>query len=181
VGRPDLVKVRLCDEDGNAVDGTGEGELEVRGPTISDGYYDNPEANANLFSGPWMRTGDLARRDETGKYWIVGRQKDAVMKGGNTVYLNEVEEAGVELDGVLEAAAVRVDLPGGIEDIGLIVRPLDGSTVDAEELKAELDRTLGDGRSPRRVVVTDRAVPRIGQDKIDRRSCQQLWLELTGK
>jgi acyl-CoA synthetase (AMP-forming)/AMP-acid ligase II len=181
VGRPDLVKVRLCDEDGAAVDGPGEGELEVRGPTISDGYYDNPEANANLFSGPWMRTGDLARRDETGNYWIVGRQKDAVMKGGTTVYLNEVEEACVELDGVLEAVAVRVDLPGGIEDLALIVRPVDGFDADAEQLKADLDRTLGASRAPRSVVVTDRVLPRIGQDKIDRRSSQELWLELTGK
>lgn len=181
VGRPDLVKVRLCDEDGNAVEGPGEGELEVRGPTISDGYYDNAEANSNLFSGPWMRTGDLARRDETGKYWIVGRQKDAVMKGGTTVYLNEVEEACLELEEVLEAVAVRVDLPGGIEDLGVIVRPVDGFPTDGAELKATLDRTLGDGRSPRRVVVTDRVLPRIGQDKIDRRSSQELWLELTGK
>ena len=181
LGRPDLVKVRLCDEDGTAVDGAGEGELEVRGPTISDGYYDNAEANANLFSGPWMRTGDLARRDETGKYWIVGRQKDAVMKGGTTVYLNEVEEACLELEGVLEAVAVRVDLPGGLEDLSVIVRPLDGSAVDAGGLKATLDQTLGAGRAPRSVVVTDRALPRIGQDKIDRRSSQALWLELTGK
>lgn len=181
VGRPDLVKIRLCDEDGNAVDGPGEGELEVRGPTISDGYYDNGEANANLFSGPWMRTGDLARRDESGKYWIVGRQKDAVMKGGTTVYLNEVEEACVALDDVFEAVAVRVDLPGGIEDLAVIVRPMDGFDADADELKARLDQTLGAGRAPRRVVVTDRVLPRIGQDKIDRRSSQELWLELTGK
>jgi acyl-CoA synthetase (AMP-forming)/AMP-acid ligase II len=181
VGRPDLVKVRLCDDDGNAVDGLGEGELEVRGPTISDGYYDNPEANENLFSGPWMRTGDLARRDETGKYWIVGRQKDAVMKGGTTVYLNEVEEACLEIDEVLEAVAVRVDLPGGIEDLGVIARLVDGAEAEAEELKATLDRTLGDGRAPRRVVITDRVLPRIGQDKIDRRSSQALWLELAGK
>lgn len=181
VGRPDLVKVRLCDEDGAEVEGVGEGELEVRGPTISDGYYDNDEANANLFSGPWMRTGDLARRDETGRYWIVGRQKDAVMKGGTTVYLNEVEEACVALDGVVEAVAVRVDLPGGIEDLALIVRPEDGFASDGDGLKAALDESLGSSRSPRSVVVTDRVLPRIGQDKIDRRSSQALWLELTGK
>jgi long-chain acyl-CoA synthetase len=181
VGRPDLLLVRLRDESGTVVEGPGEGEIEVRGPTLSDGYYDNAEANANLHSGLWLRTGDLGRRDETGKYWIVGRSKDAVMKGGTTVYLTEVEEACVALDGILEAVAVRDDLPGGIEDLGLIVVPVDGATVEGGEVKASLEAAIGAERSPRGVVVTDRALPRIGQNKIDRRSAQSLWLELTGK
>jgi long-chain acyl-CoA synthetase len=179
VGRPDLVRVRLRDADGREVLGPGDGELEVSGPTVSEGYYDNAEANASLFAGPWLRTGDLARRDETGKYWIVGRLKDAVMKGGSTVYLTEVEEECVALDGVLEAVAVRVDLPGGIEDLGLIVRPMTSAAVDVRQLKETLDSALGPDRSPRRIVLTDQALPRIGQNKIDRRSAQRLWSELT--
>jgi acyl-CoA synthetase (AMP-forming)/AMP-acid ligase II len=178
-GRPDLVKIRLCGPDGSDVVGTGEGEVEVSGPTISDGYYDNPEANAALFNGVWLRTGDAARRDETGKYWIVGRLKDAVMKGGSTVYLTEVEEACVALDGVLEAVAVRADLPGGIEDLGIIARPIGASPPDSIQVKEALERALGAGRSPRKVVLTDRPLPRIGQNKIDRRSAQELWAELT--
>jgi acyl-CoA synthetase (AMP-forming)/AMP-acid ligase II len=181
VGRPDLVQIRLRGDDGTEVVGPGEGEIEVRGPTVSDGYYDNSEANAALFSGPWLKTGDLARRDDTGKLWIVGRLKDAVMKGGSTVYLTEVEEACIALDGVLEAVAVRADLPGGIEDLGVIVRPVDGVAADGGELKAALDTALGPSRSPRRVLVTDRALPRIGQNKIDRRSAQSLWSELTSQ
>jgi len=179
VGRPDLMHVRLRAEDGTEVDGSGEGEIEVRGPTVSDGYYDNPKANAALFSGPWVKTGDLGRRDESGKYWIAGRLKDAVMKGGSTVYLTDVEEACVGLDGVLEAVAVRVDLPGGIEDLGVIVRPVEGGELDPGDLKATLDGALGPSRGPRRVLVTDRPLPRIGQNKIDRRSAERLWSELT--
>jgi acyl-CoA synthetase (AMP-forming)/AMP-acid ligase II len=179
IGRPDLVKIRLRAPDGSEVIGPGEGELEVSGPTVSDGYYDNEEANADLFNGVWLRTGDAARRDETGKYWIVGRLKDAVMKGGATVYLTEVEEACVALDGVLEAVAVRADLPGGIEDLGIVVRPIGDSTPDSLQMKEALERALGAGRSPRKVVFTDRALPRIGQQKIDRRAAQELWEELT--
>jgi acyl-CoA synthetase (AMP-forming)/AMP-acid ligase II len=181
VGRPDLVRVRLRAHDGTEVLGAGEGELEVSGPTVSDGYYDNEEANGALFNGQWLRTGDVARRDETGKYWIVGRSKDAVMKGGTTIYLNEVEEACLALGDVLEAVAVRADLPGGIEDLGIIVRPVDGAELDPQELKAALEQALGSGRSPRRVVLTDRPLPRLGQNKLDRRSAQELWGELTGK
>jgi acyl-CoA synthetase (AMP-forming)/AMP-acid ligase II len=181
VGRPDLVRMRLWGPDGTAVQGPGEGEVEVSGPTISDGYYDNDEANATLFNGVWLRTGDVARRDETGKYWIVGRSKDAVMKGGSTVYLNEVEEACLALGDVLEAVAVRADLPGGIEDLGIIVHPVEGAELDPQELKAALEQALGAGRSPRRVVLTDRPLPRLGQNKIDRRSSQDLWTELTSE
>jgi len=179
VGRPDLVRIRLRAHDGTEVRGTGEGEATVSGPTVSDGYYDNDEANAALFDGQWLRTGDLARRDETGKYWIVGRLKDAVMKGGSTIYLTEVEEACLALGDVLEAVAVRADLPGGIEDLGIIVRPVEGAEPDSQELKGALEQALGPDRSPRRVVLTDRPLPRIGQNKIDRRSAQGLWEELT--
>lgn len=180
IGRPDLVKIRLRALDGSEVVGPGEGELEVSGPTVSDGYYDFPEGNEALFNGVWLRTGDAARRDETGKYWIVGRLKDAVMKGGATVYLTEVEEACVALDGVLEAVAVRADLPGGIEDLGIIVRPIGESPPDNLQVKQALEQALGTGRSPRKVVFTDKPLPRIGQQKIDRRSAQELWVELTG-
>jgi acyl-CoA synthetase (AMP-forming)/AMP-acid ligase II len=176
VGRPDLMLVRLGGEDTGAL--TAEGEVEVRGPTVSGGYYDNDEANAQVFSGPWLKTGDLGRRDETGKYWIVGRLKDAVMKGGTTIYLTEVEEACVALDGVLEAVAVRNDLPGGLEDLSVIVRPVAGIDADAGDLKRALDRVLGGGRGPRSVIVTDRDLPRIGQNKIDRRAAQEMWAEL---
>lgn len=179
VGRPDLMLVRLGEGDTPASAAAAEGEVEVRGPTISGGYYDNEEANAELFSGPWLKTGDLGRRDESGKHWIVGRLKDAVMKGGTTVYLTEVEEACVGLDGVLEAVAVRNDLPGGIEDLSVIVRPVAGFSADGAKLKLALDQVLGTGRSPRSVVVTDRDLPRLGQNKIDRRAAQDLWAELT--
>jgi acyl-CoA synthetase (AMP-forming)/AMP-acid ligase II len=175
VGRPDLLLARLRGADGGVVEGAGEGELELRGPTLSDGYYDNEQANAALFDGPWLRSGDLARRDQSGKYWIVGRLKDAVMKGGSTVYLTEVEEACAALDGVHEAVAVRMQLSGGIEDLAVIVRPEAGVAADARELKAALEQALGAERSPRRILLTDGAIPRLGQSKIDRRASQLLF------
>jgi acyl-coenzyme A synthetase/AMP-(fatty) acid ligase len=109
----------------------------------------------------------------------VGRLKDAVMKGGATVYLTEVEEACGALAGVLEAVAVRMDLPGGIEDLCVIVRPRAGVLSDPRQLKQALDRSLGAERSPRRVLLTDHPLPRLGQDKIDRRASQLLFSTLT--
>src|SRR6185436_24694 len=122
IGWPALLKARLRDLSGRLVEGPGEGELELSGPTLFDGYYRNPQATAAAFLGTWFRTGDLLRRDERGSYSTIGRLKDVVMKGSYAIYLNEIEEAAVDIDGVREVAAVPLQLPDGGEDIGLIVR-----------------------------------------------------------
>jgi acyl-CoA synthetase (AMP-forming)/AMP-acid ligase II len=178
IGRPYNLRIRLQTPTGEIVHGPGEGELEIHGPMMSDGYYDNPEANAGLMAGRWMRTGDLARRTEDGRYWIVGRLKDAVMKGGQTVYLTEVEEACLAVPAVLEAIAVRLDIGGGNEDIGLLARPAPGETLDEGGLRRDLEARLGRERAPRRVIVVSDPLPRIGQDKPDRRGARARWDQL---
>jgi len=179
VGRPYQVRVRLRAADGAVVTGPGEGEVEFWGPLMSDGYYDDPTATAAAMNGRWMRSGDLGRRDESGRYWIVGRLKHAVMKGGQTVYLNEVEEACLDVPGVGEAIAVRTDIGGGGEDIGLLVRSAGSENPDEAEVRRELEVRLGRERAPRRVLRVDGPLPRIGQHKPDRRAAQLLWNELT--
>lgn len=178
IGRAFNLQTRLVGTSG-VVAGQGEGELEVRGPTVSDGYYDNPDANAETMVNGWLRTGDLARRDASGKYWIVGRRKEAVMKGGVTVYLTEVEQASLPYPGVSEAMAVRLDLDGGNEDIGLLVCTLPGTALDTQALRLDLSQKLGTGRAPRRVVEVDGPLPRLGQNKPDRRAAKVLWDRVT--
>jgi long-chain acyl-CoA synthetase len=187
IGQPALLKARLRDLSGRIVEGPGDGELELSGPTLFAGYYRNPKATTAAFRGSWFRTGDLLRRDERGSYSTIGRLKDVVMKGGYAVYLNEVEEAAVDIDGVHEVAAVPLQLPDGGEDIGLIVRFLSsavsagsaGST-DTDRLTAELRHRLGAQRAPRRVVEATEALPRTGQEKLDRRRILQMWQTLAG-
>lgn len=179
IGRPATVDARLRGADGGIVEGIGEGELELSGPALSCGYHDNPTATAELVRDGWLRSGDLARRDAEGRYWIVGRRKDVVLKGGFTVYLHEVEEAAGMLPGVLESAAVRLDLSTG-EDIGLIIRSAPAAErLDPVGVVAELEARLGRQRAPRRVTVTTDPLPRLGQEKIDRREALALWKSLT--
>lgn len=181
IGRPNLLKVQLRNSAGEVVPGLDEGELEMYGPTLSDGYYDNPTANDDLFRpGGWMRSGDAARRDTTGKLWITGRLKDVVMKGGQSVYLTEVDDACMALDGVEEAVAVRLDLPGGLEDIGVLLRAAAGVSLDATAVRLRLESALGSQRAPRRVMVVDEPLPRIGQNKLDRRTARELWAARAG-
>lgn len=178
IGRPATVEARLRAPDGSIVGGAGEGELEMRGPAMSCGYYDNPSATRDLVPDGWVRSGDLARRDAEGRYRIVGRRKDVVLKGAFTIYLHEIEEAASALPGVLECAAVRIDLPTG-EDVGLLVRLSAGAVVDPGAVRRELADMLGAQRAPRRVVVTSEALPRLGQEKIDRRAAKARWSTLT--
>lgn len=178
IGAPATVEARLRDRDGNIVIGAGEGELELAGAAVSYGYYDNAKANAELFQAGWLRTGDLASRDAAGRYRIVGRKKDVATKGAFSIYLHEIEEVANSLPGVLESAAVRLELPAG-EDIGLIVRHHHDGDVETDEIQYELESRLGRQRAPRRIVVTAQAIPRIGQSKIDRRAALALWSVLT--
>jgi long-chain acyl-CoA synthetase len=187
IGQPALLKARLREISGGSgriVEGPGEGELELSGPTLFDGYYRNPKATAAAFDGRWFRTGDLLRRDERGSYSTIGRVKDVVMKGGYAIYLNEIEEAAVDVPGVHEVAAVPLQLPDGGEDIGLIVRFLPDAVLApdraSDALTNELRDRLGAQRAPRRVVETREALPRTGQEKLDRRRILEMWQKLAG-
>ena len=142
---------------------------------MASGYYDNAASTEAVFCDGWVRTGDLARRDAEGRYRITGRQKDVVLKGGFTVYLAEVEDAAMKLDGVLEAAAVRIEHATG-EDLGLVVRLDRSSALTEDDVRDALHRMLGRSRCPRRIALTRQELPRTGNLlKLDRRAVAQLW------
>ncbi|WAL96406.1 class I adenylate-forming enzyme family protein [Streptomyces sp. Je 1-369] len=176
IGRPATVEARLRSADGSIVVGPGEGELELHGPAVSHGYYANDAANKELFREGWVRTGDLASRDASGRYRITGRHKDVVLRGAFTVYLHEIEEAANGHPGVLEAAAVRLQLPAG-EDVGLLVRMAPGPDAETTtaDLRKHLSLELGHQRTPRRIVKTTEPLPRLAQHKIDRRAAHARW------
>ncbi|HEU0245595.1 MAG TPA: AMP-binding protein, partial [Gaiellaceae bacterium] len=103
------VEVALRDfESGAALVGAATGELVVRGPNVFAGYWGNPEATADAFADGWLRTGDLAERDEEDYYRIVGRLKELVISGGENVYPAEIEDVLHAHPAVAEAAVVGV-------------------------------------------------------------------------
>ena len=103
------VECQLVDEDWNVVEGADSiGEIAIRGHNIMKGYYNRPEATAEVMRDGWFRTGDLARRDEDGFYYIVDRAKDMVIRGGFNVYPREIEEVLMTHPDVSLAAVVGV-------------------------------------------------------------------------
>jgi long-chain acyl-CoA synthetase len=175
IGVPERVQARLRDADGRVLVGEGEGEIELTGDQIFQGYYRNPAATRQALVDGWLRTGDIGRRDGSGNYHVVGRSKDVVMKGSYAIYLSEVEEAASAHPHVLEVAAVPLRLADSTEDIGCLVRLVGGGTATAEELLSWLRAALGPQRAPCRIVLTVEPLPRGGQDKLDRPGITARW------
>jgi acyl-CoA synthetase (AMP-forming)/AMP-acid ligase II len=137
------------------------GELQVSGPLLFDGYFDNPEATAEaLTDDGWFRTGDVAALDDDGFYSIVGRVKDVIRTGGETVAPVEVELALADHPSFADVAVVGIPDPQWGEIVCAAVVLRDGADApDVEALRDYVGDRLARFKHPRMVVVLD-AVPR---------------------
>lgn len=123
-------EVRICDDDGKD---TELGEICVRGPQVMEGYWQNAEETAKvMLPGGWFRTGDIGRMDENGFVYIEDRKKDMILVSGFNVYPNEIEGVVVEMDGVLEAAAIGIPDEKSGEVVKLFVVRSDPSVTEAD-------------------------------------------------
>ena len=101
--------VMIVSDDGNALPLGAIGEICIKGPQVMEGYWQRPKDTADvMLPGGWLRTGDIGRMDEDGFVWIEDRKKDMILVSGFNVYPNEIENVVVELDGILEAAAIGI-------------------------------------------------------------------------
>jgi fatty-acyl-CoA synthase len=136
-----------------------EGELRIWGPHVCTGYWHNPEASAASLwydpetgSGPWFCTGDMARMDEDGFFYIIGRYKDMIKSGGENIYAAEVEAVFREHPAVADAALIGIPHETWGE-VGLMVVVLeDGGTAGEEELKEFCGQHLARYKIPKQVV-----------------------------
>ncbi|MDF2749928.1 MAG: long-chain fatty acid--CoA ligase [Gaiellaceae bacterium] len=170
------VDVALRDpESGRLLEGSGEGELIVRGPNVFAGYWRDPEATAAAFADGWLLTGDLAARDEEGYYRIVGRLKDMVISGGENVYPAEIENVLHEHAAVAEAAVVGVpDERWGEACLAFVVLA-SGTDAGEDELLAFCRERLARFKVPREVRFVER-LPRNALNKV----AKDELLELVG-
>ena len=102
-------EVIIANDDGNALPIGSVGEICIKGPQVMEGYWQRPADTAEvMLPGGWLRTGDIGRMDENGYLWIEDRKKDMILVSGFNVYPNEIENVVVEMDGILEAAAIGI-------------------------------------------------------------------------
>ncbi len=156
-GLPPLyVRLKICDPEGREVKQGETGELMIKGPTVTPGYWNRPEANAQVFTRDgWFHTGDAARQDADGYYYIVDRWKDMFISGGENVYPAEVENVIFQLDGVLENAVIGVphDKWGEVGRAFVVLKP--GSNLDEAAILGHCNSQLARYKVPKDVRFID--------------------------
>jgi fatty-acyl-CoA synthase len=168
IGLPLLtVEARIVDDRGEDVADGEVGELWVRGPSVTAGYWNRPDLTAEAFAGDWFRTGDAARRDEDGFFFLVDRRKDMYISGGENVYPAEVEAAIAELPEIAECAVIGVPDARWGEVGRAFVILVDGAAFGEEAVLAHCRARLAAFKVPKTVVIGE-AIPRTASGKVQK-------------
>lgn len=182
-GRPTLfARVALLGDDGNPVPQGEVGEICVSGPLLSGGYWKLPEATADTFKDGWMHTGDLAREDEDGFYYIVDRTKDMIVTGGFNVFPREVEDVIAEHPSVAQVCVIGTPDEKWGEAVTAVVVLRPGADSDAAavatmtaEIQSAVKERKGSVQSPKQVIVAE-SVPVTALGKPDKKTVRaQFW------
>jgi long-chain acyl-CoA synthetase len=167
-GLPLGVEARVVARDGVVLPDGDEGEIELRGPSVMAGYYHDPERTAQVMRADgWLATGDLGRRDGDGFYFITGRLKELIIKGGENIAPREIDEALMRHPAVLEAAAVGIADPNYGQDIAACVVLKPEAVCDEAALTAHCLAHLGRYKTPR-VIRVVAALPKGPSGKVQR-------------
>ncbi len=166
------IEAVIADQEGTPLPRGETGELLVRGPSISPGYWNRPEATEAAWQGGWFHTGDAARQDADGYFYIVDRWKDMYISGGENVYPAEVENAIYELPAVAEAAVIGVpdERWGEVGRAIVVVKP--DVALTEEEVVEHCRSRLARFKVPKSVVFAG-ALPRNAAGKVLKRELQQ--------
>ena len=174
IGTPvEGVEMRLVDDAGQTVPDGEIGEIAIRGHNVMKGYWNKPEATAQTMTDGWFRTGDMARVDEDGYYYIVDRKKDLIIRGGYNVYPREIEEVMHEHPAVAEVAVIGLPHAELGEEVGAAVALKPGASATPEELRAFARDRVAAYKYPRRVWLVD-SLPKGPTGKILRREVRPL-------
>ena len=160
-------EAKIVNEDGQEVALGEVGELIVKGPQVMAGYWQRPEETAKVIKNGWLWTGDVARRDDKGYFYIVDRKKDMILVSGFNVYPNEIEEVLMSHPKVLEAAVVGVPDASSGEAVKAFIVAKDKS-LTKEELKAHCQTQLTGYKRPHHIEFRDE-LPKTNVGKILRR------------
>ena len=187
-GRPTLfARTALLDGDGNPVPQGEVGEICVSGPLLSGGYWKLPEATAETFKDGWMHTGDMAREDSDGFWFIVDRVKDMIVTGGFNVFPREVEDVVAEHPAVAQVCVIGTpDEKWGEAVTAVIVlrpeHPDDEESVArvTAEIQEAVKERKGSVQSPKQVIVVD-SVPVTALGKPDKKAVRATFWEGAGR
>lgn len=165
-------EVKIIDENGNEVPQGEVGELAVKGPGVMKCYYNNPKATAEVLHDGWLWTGDMARRDEDGFYFLVDRKKDVVISGGENLYPVEIENFMSRFDKIKDVAVIGLPDKRLGEIAAAIVELKDGEECTEEEIN---EFCLGMPRYKRPKKIIFAPVPRNATGKIEKPKLRKMY------
>jgi oxalate---CoA ligase len=171
VGVPTGTEIRVVDADWRSLAAGDVGEVAIRGPGITPGYVENAEANAEAFDGGWFRTGDLGAVDERGYLRLLGRRKEIIVRGGENISPQEIEQALVSHPAVADAVCFGVPDRKYGETVAAAVVLRD--SCDERELVAHCRDGLAAFKVPRSIDVVG-AIPRTPTGKLQRARMAEL-------
>lgn len=175
-------EVRVVDVKTNEPVAAGtRGEVVVRGPNVTPGYWEDPAATEAAFdTAGWFHSGDIGYMDKDGYLYIVDRLKDMIVSGGENVYPAEVERALADLPGVTDVAVVGAEDDRWGETVVAVVSVAEGHEVTIDDIHAHASTRLARYKFPRLLEIVD-TVPRNASGKLDRLAVHRLLAERTNR
>ena len=173
-GLPGLCcEAAIVDGDGNAVAPGTPGEIVVRGPNVLSEYWANADATWKALQNGWYRTGDIARRDADGYFWVLERKNNLIISGGENVYPAEIERVLIEHADVIDCGVIGRPDPRWDEVPVAFVVKRKNSSLTAESLKLHLRTQLARFKLPRDIIFVD-DLPRTALGKVQHHLLRQL-------
>ena len=163
---PDLTEIGIIDEKWNFLDAGQIGEMVFKSPTNTIGYLKNPEETNNTIKDGWLRTGDLGYLDTDGYIFIVDRKKALIIRGGENISCLEVENALDKYNGIIESCVCGIYDEKFGEIVGAYIYVEE--ELDIESIKEFLSKYLANYKVPEIFIFTDKPLPRIASEKLDR-------------
>lgn len=161
-------EIRIVDMEGNDVGPEVTGELLMRGPNMMKGYWNRPEETAKTFEGGWLHTGDIARVDSEGFYYIMDRKKDMIISGGENIYPAEIEDALLAHPAINDVGVIGYPHEKWGEAVRAVVVLKEGEELTEEGLIEWSKDKIGRYKIPKSVIFTDQ-IPRTPTGKILKR------------
>ncbi|XP_059629267.1 probable CoA ligase CCL9 [Cornus florida] len=175
VGKPVGQEMAILDENGVQQKVGASGEVCIRGPNVTKGYKNNPEANKSAFGFGWFHTGDLGYFDSDGYLHLVGRSKELINRGGEKISPIEVDAVLLSHPDIAQAVAYGVPDDKYGEEINCAVIPREGSKIDEAEVMRFGKKNLAAFKVPKKVFITD-SLPKTATGKIQRRIVAEHFL-----
>ncbi|MBD2222568.1 AMP-binding protein, partial [Calothrix sp. FACHB-1219] len=158
----------VMDEQGQPLPAGAQGEICLRGPKVTPGYWKDPQRTGASFFGDWFRTGDIGLLDEEGFLYLTDRKKDMIISGGENIASSEVERVLYQLPQVAEAAAIGLPDERWGERVTAVVVLRPGALLTLEQIRAHCEGKLGGFKTPKEVIAVE-ALPRNPSGKVLKR------------